>query len=297
MPLDLFQAFFLCLSFLDWPSLQEKSICATGAVRGERVGLFQDRRVGSLVSEVPIALTAKIEEANVISSDFANNFSVLFDLSPDIVLLLKHVGAVVVGGFDSVGLVFENDLVLQLMAKSAHEKTIDLVLGVAVRNHSAIFKNDFTVSQVVDCRRLHPCPDRPLHMSRDFVVLVRYHEARDGWMVGDLLQVDLRAVLALALECLPQDWVQWLLEALVVDGGRDDLCNHVLHSFDRVLGFGGQANINRNRAQVSGHDCQSCVGRHALDGETDASQVELSVEDFAASCLFKRTNTGRSNYR
>ena len=139
--------------------------------------------MGSLISIVPVADSTKVEVANIVTGYFTHDLTILFDLSPDVVLLLEHVGSVVVVCFDSVLHVGKDDSFLQLVAKGAHKETVDLVLGVIVRDDAAIFKNNFSAAQVINCCRLHSCSDRPLHVPRNLVVLVVHTETGDRWVV------------------------------------------------------------------------------------------------------------------
>jgi hypothetical protein len=45
--------------------------------------------------------------------------------------------------------------------------------------------------------------------------------ARDWWMVGDLLEINIGTVLATRMECLTKDRVERLLETLIVDDAAE----------------------------------------------------------------------------
>lgn len=144
----------------------------------------------SFDSVVPVALAAKLEKARVVTSDFAHNFAILLELSPDEVLLFKHVAAVVVVGFESIRLVFKRDALLELVAEGTHKETVNFILRIVVRDLAAIFENNFASSKVVYISRLEASFDRPLHVPSDFVVFVIHNKAGDRRVVRDLLKED-----------------------------------------------------------------------------------------------------------
>ena len=122
IPLDLFKAFFLHLSFLYWPSLQEHCICALSSIGGQIAILnWNYRKVdGVPLPKVPIPHTIEVNIATIVSRNLAHFLTMLKDLTPDVVLLAPHIGTKFDSSRETVRLIFVGLLALDLMAECTH---------------------------------------------------------------------------------------------------------------------------------------------------------------------------------
>ena len=109
-------------------------------------------------------------------------------------------------------------------------------------------------------------------------------------MVGGLFEIELGAILSLHLESLTQDGVQRLIKDLLVHLVAETLSNHELHSFDWVIQRIGIVEINWHSSLKLDHCLKGRLVVHALNWETNPSQIEVSIEDLL-SCFLSHKPT------
>lgn len=121
---------------------------------------------------VPVTHFVEIEETDIVSSDFADLFTMLVDLTPNVVLLLEHVSTVLNYSGYIVLLVMEGLLGDYLVAKCTHEETINLVFWLVQSNAATIFECDIALSNIFNLGGLNSCSNHPLHGPIQGVILV-----------------------------------------------------------------------------------------------------------------------------
>jgi hypothetical protein len=100
-------------------------------------------------------------------------------------------------------------------------------------------------------------------------------------MVTDLLHVDHAAVFEACLECLAEDWIEWLAPIMkwiqVSNRGQHDM----LHTLYRVLSVRSSGQMEANGTWHEGNLLKNGPWRHAPNWETNGSQVEIAAHNGA----------------
>lgn len=105
-------------------------------------------------------------------------------------------------------------------------------------------------------------------------------------MVTNLLHVDHSSVLEFGLECLSQNWIQWLTPVMRWVHIGNIGHHHLFHSLHGVVGVGSSKQVVGN---CSWHDCDLLKDgswSHAPDWEAYRCQVELATQYCSANLSY-----------
>ena len=159
------------------------------------------------LSEVPVPLAIEVNEASVVTGDFADFLTGSFDLTKNVVLLLEHVASKVNVDLNVILLILVGLSANDLVAKSAHHQAVYLVLCQRVNDFASVWEVYYSLTYVVDVCRLHSSSDLPLHRAIDAIIIVLDRVRGDWRVVRNLLEINLRSVLAHSFVGLTKDRV------------------------------------------------------------------------------------------
>jgi len=153
LALNIFQAFFLSLCDFNSFCLQVDRVRSIPTVRGQVIRNLLHWRVHLLIAEVPVTNSVEVKISHIVALDYGLYLATTYlNFSPAVVLLLKHVGAVLKCSRDVVCFVTKGYLFHSLLSKSANKQAVDLVHRVVVSDHTAIFEFNSTITQIIDVR-------------------------------------------------------------------------------------------------------------------------------------------------